>query len=156
MSYAISDNGCRFIHTFEGLCLKSYRDMANIWTIGYGSTRINGTPVVQGQNTTLEEATNAFRTDTASIGVFLSQSVTVPLTQNQVDALFSFCYNVGVGSFTRSSLRKTINGKREVIEKLFTDWNKVRDPHSNILVPVAGLTTRRKAEYTLFSKQEIV
>ena len=156
MSYTISDDGCRFIQKFEGLCLKSYRDMANIWTIGYGSTRINGIPVVQGQNTTLEEATNAFRTDTAAIGVFLAQSVSVPLTQNQVDALFSFCYNLGVGSFAQSTLRKKINGRGVVTEKLFTDWNKVRSTPSNTLVPVAGLTTRRKAEYELFIKQESV
>jgi len=156
MTYTISDNGCRFIQQFEGLCLLSYPDMAGVWTIGYGSTRIDGKPVVKGQKINLEQAVKAFREDTASIGVFLAQSVTVPLNQNQVDALFSFCYNLGMGSFTQSTLRKTINSKGTVTEKMFTDWNKVRDSHSNTLVPLEGLTRRRKAEYKLFTQQETV
>jgi lysozyme len=155
MSYSIGTQGIALIKQFEGLCLKSYRDVADIWTIGYGSTRLNGEPVRAGQTITLEEATAALIADTADIARFLEQCVVVPLTQNQVDALICFCYNLGVGAFQTSTLRKTINAKQVVTEKMFTDWNKIRDPRNgNKLVPLEGLTRRRKAEYALFTTQE--
>lgn len=36
---------------------------------------------------------------------------TVPLTQNQFDALVSFSFNVGVGAFSKSTLLKRLNQK---------------------------------------------
>ena len=35
----LSENGFKIIKTFEGLRLTAYRDVAGVWTIGYGSTR---------------------------------------------------------------------------------------------------------------------
>ncbi len=35
--------------------------------------------------------------------------VTVPLIPNQLTALTSFCYNIGMGAFTRSTLLKVLN-----------------------------------------------
>jgi lysozyme len=157
MAYTLGKKGIELIKQFEGLCLNAYKDSVNIWTIGYGSTRINGKPVVQGQSITLDEANAALIADTSDAARFLGQSVVVPLTQNQVDALICFCYNVGVGAFQNSTLRKTINAKGTVTEKMFTDWNKIRDPRdTNRLVPLEGLTRRRKAEYALFITQETV
>ena len=155
MVYAISSQGIDLIARFEGLRLSAYRDVANIWTIGYGSTRINGEPVVEGQTITVHAAKTALVADTTTIAQFLEQSVAVPLSQSQVDALMCFCYNVGVSAFQHSTLRKTINAKQVVTEKMFTDWNKIRDG-KHTLIPVEGLTKRRKAEYKLFTQQETV
>ena len=51
------------IKKFEGLRLTSYQDSVGIWTIGYGTTRINNSQVQEGQTITKEEATNFLLND---------------------------------------------------------------------------------------------
>lgn len=151
MRYTLSPRGADFITTFEDFRENAYLDVAGIWTIGYGSTRIDGRPVVAGQTITREQARLAFMADVATVLRFLESSVLVPLTQSQVDALTSLCYNIGVGAFQRSTLRRTLNARQTPTEKMFTDWNKVRK--NGQLVVSNGLTRRRKAEYALFMEQ---
>lgn len=150
MKYVFSPAGVRLIKQFEGFRDTAYQDVANIWTIGYGSTRIDGKPVVMGQRITEADAEHALIEEMTSILRFLEANVDKTLSQNEVDALVCFCYNVGMGAFKRSTLRRSINAKATITEKMFTDWNKVHQ--GGKLVPSAGLTRRRKAEYALFNK----
>lgn len=66
--------------------------------------------------------------------------------ENQVGALISFSYNVGIGAFEESTLLKKIkaNANREEIEKQFMRWVYAG---GKIL---RGLERRRKAEVKLF------
>lgn len=148
MSYVFSPAGVKLIKEFEGFRDTAYTDIVGIWTIGYGSTRIDGKPVVMGQRITESDAEHALVQEMGSILSFLEKTLTPTLSQNQVDALVCFCYNVGVGAFKRSTLQRAINANTEVTEKMFTDWNKVHQ--SGKLVPSAGLTRRRQAEYKLY------
>lgn len=152
MSYMISNDGLALLKEFEGCRLKAYEDSAGIWTIGYGSTRLHGQPVVKGQTCTQQEAEDALRAHVNEIAKNIHEQITAPLTQSQIDAVICFCYNVGVYAFAKSSLRRNINTRRPVTEDLFTRWNKARDPITHELVVVPGLTERRRREYTLFTK----
>jgi lysozyme len=146
--YHISDAGVRLIQAFEGLRLTSYEDQANVWTVGYGTTRINGRPVQRGDTITAADAVTYLRHDTDTICAALDDAVPRDLTQNEVDALVSFCYNLGLGAFRGSSLRKALVKNTRIDESLFTRWNKIRI--NGVLQPSDGLLRRRRAEYALF------
>lgn len=147
----ISDQGLALIQSFEGCRLTAYQDIVGVWTIGWGTIRINGAAVHAGMTITQEQADTFLREEANAKCAALQALLTVPQSQSQIDALTSFCYNLGVGAFQSSSLRKDINAGRPVVEKRFTDWNKVRQ--NGVLVPVEGLTRRRKAEYALYMKE---
>lgn len=151
MSFTLSPSGLALLKRFEACRLTAYQDVAGIWTIGYGSTRIHGVPVVSGQVITQAEAEEAVVMDCAAIGRQLVPLLTVPQTQNQVDALISFCYNLGVPAFSGSSLRHAINASLPIDASLFTRWNKARNPVTHQLEVVPGLTRRRNTEYTLYT-----
>mgnify|MGYP000878549539 FL=1 len=146
--YHLSDAGARLIGQFEGYRANAYRDVGNIWTIGYGSTHVNGVPVKEGDTIDVPRALKALQEEAQMDATFLESAIVNPLTQNQVDALISLCYNIGVGAFSGSTLRRTINARQPVTEKMFTDWNKVRV--NGVLTPSNGITRRRAAEYALF------
>ncbi len=71
--------------------------------------------------------------------------VTVPLNQNQFDALVSFTYNVGEGHLESSTLLKLLNqGDYMGAADQFLRWNKV---DGQIIL---GLVRRRHKEQALF------
>ncbi|RYD84525.1 MAG: lysozyme, partial [Sphingobacteriales bacterium] len=46
----LSKHGLAIVKNFEGLRLNAYKDIAGVWTIGYGSTRhANGKAVKSGE-----------------------------------------------------------------------------------------------------------
>lgn len=152
----ISDDGLNLIKQFEGFREKSYPDVAGIWTVGYGTIRhLDGRPVKRGETVTPVYAEECLRAEVNKIGVELARLLPpLGLPQHKVDALFSFCYNLGVGAFQSSTLLKAICGTANggvVTERMFTDWCKARDPKTGALVPVQGLLNRRKAEYALYN-----
>lgn len=71
--------------------------------------------------------------------------VTVPLTQNQFDALVSFEYNIGYNAFKTSTLLKLLNQKKykEAAEQ-FAKWKYAG---GKVLV---GLVRRREKEKAMF------
>jgi lysozyme len=150
LAFIQSDAGLTFLTQQEGLKLSAYRDSAGIPTIGYGSIRVDGIPVIMGQIITLLKARQCLLSDCAEFLTVIKLNVTVPLTQNQIDALVSFTYNVGGSAFLSSSLRRVINAGQPIPLDLFTRWNKVHDPVSKQLVIVPGLTLRRIREYQYF------
>ena len=149
--FALSANGLAFIQRNESLRLTAYMDSAGIPTIGYGSTVVDGVKVKMGDTITPDRASAALNTDAKKFVLALRGLVNVPLTQNQVDSLVDFMYNVGSGAFQSSTLLKTIRSKAPVTADLFTRWNKVHDPKTQELVVVPGLTARREREFALYN-----
>lgn len=144
----LSHSGLEFLKDQEGFKAKAYKDGGGVWTIGYGTTRINGKPVEEGMTCTESEALLWLAQDTASAQTLLNKSVRVPLRQGQFDALVSFVYNIGEDAFSKSTLLRMLNmgdymGAYAQFSRWDMDGGKV----------VLGLTKRRMREQSLFIDQ---
>lgn len=135
----------QLIEQFEGYSDVAYKCPAGVWTIGYGSTSINGKKVVENQTITEPEARQDVDKRLAELDKQITAAVKVPLNNNQLNALLDFCYNVGIGNFRSSTLLKKLNegDYKQAGEQLLV-WNK-----SNGKV-LPGLVKRRQAEYDIF------
>ena len=102
----LSENGLNLIKKFEGCRLRSYRDVANILTIGYGHT---GPDVTENMQITSEEAEALLRKDVQRFERGVATAVKVKLNQNEFDALVSFSFNVGLSAFGSSTLLRLLN-----------------------------------------------
>ncbi len=140
----IGHAGIELIRDWEGFRSEAYRCPAGKWTIGFGDT-FN---VKKGDKITLAEAEKRLEKRLAEFEGYVNQLVTVPLNQNQFDALVSFVYNIGVGNFKESTLLEMLNRKDyESASQQLLRWNK-----SNGQV-LPGLTRRRKDEKALFERK---
>lgn len=144
-----SDVGVNLISGFEDTRFKAYDDGVGVWTIGTGTTVYpNGVKVKQGDTCTPEQAKAYFKHDLAKFEKTVNQSVTVPLTQNQFDALVSLTYNIGSGAFKSSTLLKLLNKvDYQGAADQFLAWKKA----GGKVLP--GLVRRREAERALFLKK---
>lgn len=106
----ISKFGIDTIIMFEGVRLKSYTDVNDIWTIGVGHTGLVNNQRIQSDTTiTMDIANQLLRFDLQLVENTINKLVKVKLNQNQFDALCSLVFNIGVGSFSRSNLLRKIN-----------------------------------------------
>lgn len=148
----ISDKGLDLIKEFEGYlrplkdggCI-AYKCPAGVWTLGWGCTK----GIKPGMTWTREQATQALRKELAECEAAATRMVTVPINQNQFDALVSFSYNCGIGALQKSTiLRKLNKGDIEGAAAAFMMWD--RATVNGRRVPLRGLTRRRAAERALF------
>ena len=139
----VSKEGLDLIKRFEGLRLRAYKCPAGVWTIGYGHTR----NVTRNQRITEAQA-DLFLEQDVRWALDTVKAAGVELTQNELDALVSFVYNVGMAAFNRSTMRALLQaGKpRDEVAKEFLRWNKAG---GRVL---SGLTARRLAEQQLFMR----
>jgi lysozyme len=141
--------GKAFLHNEEGLRLTAYKDQIGKWTIAFGNTyMLDGSPVKEGDKLTMAQANELFAAKIKDYEAAVNKGVKVALTQNQFNALTSFCYNVGTSAFSNSTLLKKVNAKSpaEEIEIQFNLWKK----GGGKVLPV--LVARRKREFALFIK----
>lgn len=137
-----SQKGIDLIAQFEGCKTQAYYDIVGVLTIGYGHT---GADVKKNMIITQEQAQTLLKSDLLRFETTVNHYVTVPLTQNQFDALVCFVYNVGSGNFSSSTLLKLLNAGNYVgAADQFVRWNKAGGQVVN------GLTNRRLAEKQLF------
>lgn len=142
----INDVGLNLIKEFEGCKLTAYRDIAGILTIGYGDTH----NVLDGMVITQAEADQRLCDRLAPLEDKITSLVKVQVNENQFSALVCLAYNIGIGNFGKSLLLHCLNTLHyEDAAKQFLVWNKARVKEE--LVPVEGLTRRRKAEQALFT-----
>jgi lysozyme len=135
-------NGTKLLKFFEGCRLTAYQDSVGVWTIGYGHTK----GVYDGMTITQEEAEQMLLTELEEYEGYVEKYVTVPLTQNQFDALVVWVYNLGPTNFRNSTLLKELNaGNYNAAGQEITRWNKAGGK------VLAGLVKRREAEAQLFS-----
>ena len=141
------NKGIPIIKKFEGLRLTSYLCPAGVWTIGYGSTFYeNGSKVQEGEKITIDRADglliNTVRLFEKSVKGLVKSSI----NENQLGALTSFAFNLGVGNFKASTLLKKVNKNPSdpMIRDEFMKWNKAGGKVLN------GLTRRREAEANLY------
>ena len=149
MKKTINKIGLKLIAQFEGCYLQAYLCPANVWTIGIGTTIYpNGVKVKKGDKCTLEQAHEYLAHDMIEFEKTVNDSVKVPLSQNQFDALVSLTYNIGSAAFKNSTLLKKLNAKDFTgAADQFLVWNR---GGGKVL---KGLVRRREAERALFLKK---
>ncbi|ENF4489446.1 lysozyme [Salmonella enterica subsp. enterica serovar Newport] len=90
----ISDSGLAALKREEGCKLTAYTDSRGVWTIGTGHTgRVDGVAVNKGMTITQDTADRLLRDDLSWVERCIADRVTVPLNQNQHDALCSLIFN---------------------------------------------------------------
>ncbi len=137
----IPPKAIELIKIWEGCRLKAYRCSANVLTIGYGDTH----NVKEGMVITQEEAEKRLAKHLKELNAQLSTLLNVPLKENQRAAILSLIFNIGIGAFRTSTLRKKINAKDEAgIKEEFLKWNKAGGK------VVQGLVNRRADELHIF------
>lgn len=134
------------IKKYEGCRLSAYQDAVGIWTIGFGTTRIHDRAVVQSDVLTLTECEQYLIEHAELISRQIKKCLEVEISENELDALICFVYNIGIGNFRRSTLLLLLNQKApsKIVALEFLKWNRAG---SKVL---AGLIARRKDEHDLF------
>ena len=146
-----SPTGVALIKQFEGFRSNLYNDAAGHCTIGYGHLvhqgRCDGSePSEFTAGISEARATELLQQRLRRFEEAISRHVTVPLNQNQFDALASFVFNIGTGAFAGSTLLKKLNGgEYSEVPVQMRRWNQA----GGRVLP--GLVTRRNQEATLFA-----
>jgi GH24 family phage-related lysozyme (muramidase) len=146
----INAAGLALIKEFEGLRTTAYRDPVGIWTIGYGHTSMAGPPeVTSGMRITEADAEEILKRDLRKFEQGIRDRVSVSLNSNQFSALVSFAFNVGLGAFQNSTMRRLLNGgDYSGAANEFPRWVKAGGR------TLQGLVRRRNAERALFLSQD--
>ena len=130
------------IKKWEGCKLKAYLDGGGVPTIGYGHTK----DVQLGDMITQEQADAWLDEEVPEYMFGVLAVVNTNLNPNQLAALTSFTYNVGINAFKSSTMLKLINsGKLLEASNQFERWNK---DNGQVVV---GLTNRRADEKRVFN-----
>jgi lysozyme len=137
---AIAESTLDFITREEGFKNKAYKDSKGLWTIGVGHLIKADEEFLKTITLTDNDVKELLKRDLKWCSEAVESSVRVPLTQNQFDALYSLCFNIGETNFKKSTVVKKINendlkGAADAILM----WNKP-----------AVLENRRKRERALF------
>ena len=143
-----SGEGVALIKKFEGCKLDAYQCSANVWTIGFGTTK----GVKEGDACTQDEAETLLADDLFKFEKIIHKQVKVPLKQNEFDALVSWVYNLGGGNLSESTLLRRINddtdsGRADIPHQI-RRWNRAGGK------VLDGLIRRREAEALLWQGKE--
>ena len=144
----VSKAGIALIKHHEGVRSRPYRCPAHLWTVGVGHLIGDGKLLPDSWNRTFttEEIDALLIRDLNRFERGISKMLpNVPLRQCEFDCLVSFAFNLGLGTFQRSTLRQALlrNDKKTAMESLI----KYCRAGGKIL---KGLQTRRLDERALF------
>ena len=138
----LDEAGITLIDSFEGFSATPYKDVRGIWTIGYGHVIKPGEKFT---SLTREAAAHLMYLDAQTAWTGLNKAVQkFQLSQNSVDALVSFIFNVGVGGFSSSPIPALLNeGNLQEAAVHMNLWVRA----GSQVIP--GLVTRRAKETAL-------
>ena len=137
---AIAKSTLSFITKEEGLRNKAYKDSKGLWTIGVGHLIKPDEKHLLTATLTDEQVEQLLQSDLKWCQDAVDNHVKVPLTQNQYDALYSLCFNIGETNFRKSTvLRKVNENDLKGAADAILMWNKPE-----------VLINRRKRERALF------
>ena len=153
----MSEHGLELLKQWEGFKNTVYKDSAGLPTIGVGhlitsaeqssgTITINGVAVPYANGLTDQQVLDLLAQDVKPAENTVNNGVKVALNQNQFDALVSFTFNVGSGSFNSSTLLKVLNqGQYDQVPDQLRRWNKAGGK------VVQGLVNRRENEIKLWN-----
>jgi lysozyme len=144
----VSKAGIALIKHHEGVRSRPYRCPANLWTCGVGHLIGDGKSLPDSWNRTFsqEEIDGLLKSDLRRFELGVHKMLpNVPLRQHEFDAIISFCFNLGLGCFQRSTIRQALlrGDKKAAMESLV----KYCRAGGKIL---RGLQIRRLDERALF------
>ena len=132
---------------FEGFRAEAYKDMGGVWTIGFGFT--DG--VKPGDVMTRKEADARLLVELQKFADGVDALCSATVSQNELDAMTSLAYNIGLGAFTKSSVLRMHNiGAEQAAGRAFSLWNKV----GGRVIP--GLSARRAKEAALYLQDSVL
>lgn len=142
------EKSVELIDKWESCKLKAYKDIAGIWTIGWGSI---GHDIVEGTVWTQQQADDRRDIKISDIAKCIDRNATCRLNDNQKAALVCFVYNIGQSAFINSTMLKLLKANDYTGAALqFARWNKATVRGK--LVVSEGLTNRRKDEAEIFTQ----
>lgn len=137
----------------EGCRLEAYQDIVGVWTIGWGRTR----GVHEGMRQTQAEADEDLLDELCEITLAVEDCLTVEATDNELAAMVSLAYNIGMGwhgpkkpkgakdGFRQSTVLRAHNRlDSAAAARAFALWNKAGGK------VIAGLVARRAREAALY------
>tara|TARA_R100001377_G_scaffold35105_2_gene19367 strand:- start:2186 stop:2629 length:444 start_codon:yes stop_codon:yes gene_type:complete len=140
-----SKEGISLLKKFEGCKLEAYLDAVDVPTIAYGRTK----EVQMGDTCTQQQAEDWLEEELVEYEGYVEKAVTVPLEQNQFDALVSWTYNLGPSNLNKSTALKLLNmSEYDGVPAQLKRWNKAGGK------VLDGLVRRREAEALLFKGQD--
>jgi GH24 family phage-related lysozyme (muramidase) len=134
----------------EGCSFTPYQDHIGLWTVGYGRLINDGKRLPDSYPKSFTQAdVDAFLVeDVSRVDRQLNMLLTMPIKQCQYDALVSFTFNLGIGTFKSSSIYKALLKQDYVTAGKFI----LKYIYANHKVS-KGLQTRRELEYNLYNKE---
>ena len=109
---------------FEGIRTKAYDDGFGNWTVGIGSTICpDGSPVTRNTTIKSREELEKYTLTHIEEKIYPAMEQYLPveqLTEQEIAAITSFCYNCGEGVLGR-------NGKPSAFSQQFTKWKETGD-----------------------------
>ena len=135
------------IKEFEGFRSETYRDIAGVLTIGYGTTSAAGVGIVPvpGMSITKAEAEWYLQKAVDKFASQIAKYITAPINENEFGAFVSLAYNIGPTAFRKSSALRYFNaGDKTRAANNIRLFNKAGGK------VLKGLVRRREAERTLF------
>src|SRR5262245_54588792 len=133
-----SHDGVDLIKTFTGVRYTAHHD-DGVWTIGFKHTK----DVHEGMAITPAEADQMLWLDLEEIERYFQACVTVPLTQNQFDALVSFCHSLDTDTLRRSDLLSLLNaGQYDRAADVFLEYTEDDLPMSRRRAAERGMFLR--------------
>jgi lysozyme len=146
----VSDEGIKLIKHFEGYRETPYKCSAGYYTVGYGHLITRDSVLPSSWNRTFSpgEIDDLLRADLQrfELGVLRLLRPMQP-TQSVFDSVVSFSFNLGLGTFQRSSVRSAlIRGDKKRAGKVLLKYCRAG---GKILL---GLVRRREAEYALLMR----
>jgi len=144
----VSNAGIQLIKHHEGVRSKPYRCPAGLWTVGVGHLIGDGKSLPESWNKTFtnDEINGLLKSDLNRFELGVCKMLpNVPLRQCEFDALVSFSFNLGLGTFQRSTIRQALlRGDKEAAMESLVKYCKAG---GKIL---KGLQNRRLDEKRLF------
>lgn len=145
----VSKECLKMLAHHEGVRQKPYKCPAGLWTVGVGHLIGDGKSLPDSWNKTftLDEVYDILAKDVTRFERGVNKYITVPLRQNEFDALVSFSFNLGLGVLQRSTLRQALNrGDKVMAMESLLKYNKAGGK------VLKGLDNRRKDEAALFRR----
>ena len=155
-------SAAKIISEFEGIVrdkkdrtkIIAYKDFpGGIWTIGFGNTfnPYTGEKVKEGLVIDEKTALDWLNKDIQQRQIALKKIIKRIPTANQLSAMTSLAYNIGLTAFADSAIRKNFDaGDFKKAADSFLLYNKARKDGK--LIVIEGLNKRRKLERELFLK----